>query len=195
METNLMSIRTVLLVLSALLINGAAKALDADIRAKADGGNTPFVLGVTNLPDETRLMVGLRRKEANYFAQAQTTVGAGQFKTERFTALGKPLPPGNYELGITMPLARVQPAGVRTVIGEEGERLTGRLVDKSRFGITLKVVSTVNIGGAPSDAADAAARRDDNVAMEKWRRENCEWIQEVTHSQRPLSECIERLSR
>jgi hypothetical protein len=187
--------RTALLVFLALLISGAANALEADIRARSDGGNTPFVVGVTNLPDETRLMVGVRRREANYFAQAQTSVTAGQFKTERFSASGKSLPPGNYEIEITMPLARVQPAKVRIVIGEEGERLTGRLVEKSRFGITLKSVSTVNIGGVPSPAADAAARRDNDVAMEKWRRENCEWIQKVTQSRRPLSECIENLSR
>jgi hypothetical protein len=195
MRINFVSARTVLLVFSALLISGTAKALEADIRARSDGGNIPFVVGVTNLPDETRLMVGLRRKEANYFAQAQTTVAAGQFKTERFSALGKPLPPGNYEIEITMPLARVQSAKVRTVIGEEGERLTGRLVEKSRFGVTLRAVSAVNIGGTPSPAADTAARRDNDVAMEKWRRENCEWIQKVAQSRRPLSECIESLSR
>jgi hypothetical protein len=145
---------------------------------------------------EAAAKADLRRADANYFAQSSATVREGQFRTERFSALGKGLPPGNYRLEITMPMARVQPAAVRAVIGEEGEFLKGRLVvKKPPLGTTLTSTITVNIGGLPSSSSDEAARRDADAAMAKWRRESCEWIERVSQKRQTVSECIDKLSR
>jgi hypothetical protein len=170
-------------------------SLEAEIRARTDGSQTPTIIGVTNLPDETKLLVGLRRATANYSAQANVTVRNGQFSSERFSAFGKPLPPGNYELEVSMGVAGVQSAKVQAVIGADGERLAGRLVEKTKFGTMLKSRSTINIGGNASTSADAASRKDNDLAMDKWRRENCEWINKVTKSSRSVADCIAELSK
>lgn len=171
------------------------RPLEAVIIARPEGSAFPTVVGVTNLPDDTKLLIGLRRKEANYFAQAHVVVGGGQFKSEKFTALGKPLPPGNYSLEITMPLASVQPSTVQDIIGKGGERLTGKLVERSPLGVVLNSVTAINIGGAASRSADDAARRESDAAMEKWRRESCQYIAQLSAGGRTVAECIAKLSQ
>ncbi|MGY4231100.1 hypothetical protein ACVIIW_000047 [Bradyrhizobium sp. USDA 4449] len=173
----------------------ASKPLEAVIVARADGTTSPSIVGVTNLPDDTKLLIGLRRKEANYFAQANAVVHGGQFRSEKFGSFGKPLPTGNYRLEITMPLAAVQPPSVQDVIGKDGERLTGKLVERSSLGLILTSVSTINIGGAPSRAADDAVRRENDAAMEKWRRDTCQQIAQISPGGATAAECVARLSQ
>lgn len=173
----------------------ANKSLQAVIIARSDGGASPAIVGVTNLPDDTKLMIGLRRKEANYFAQAHAIVGGGQFRSERFTALGKPLPPGTYRLEITMPLASVQTSAVQDIIGKNGEHLAGKLVERSPLGIVLNSVTAINVGGPPSRGADEAARRDNDAAMEKWRRDSCQQIAQLSAAGRSIAECMAKLSQ
>lgn len=182
-------------ITNASFAGKANKSLEAVIIARSDGGASPAIVGVTNLPDDTKLMIGLRRKEANYFAQAHAIVGGGQFRSERFTALGKPLPPGNYRLEITMPLASVQTPAVQDIIGKNGERLTGKLVERSPLGIVLNSVTAINVGGPPSRGADEAARRDNDAAMEKWRRDSCQQIAQLSAGDRSIAECMAKLSQ
>jgi hypothetical protein len=177
------------------ILGKANKPLEALIFARSDGGAFPAVVGVTNLPDDTKLMIGLRRKETNYFAQAHVVVEGGQFKSERFTVLGKPLPPGNYRLEITMPLASVQPSTVQEIIGKDGEHLTGKLVERSPLGIVLNSVTAINVGGPPSRAADETARRDNDAAMEKWRRESCQYIAQLSAGGGTIAECMAKMSQ
>ncbi|WP_027577119.1 hypothetical protein [Bradyrhizobium sp. WSM1743] len=173
----------------------ANKSLEAVIIARSDGSASPAIVGVTNLPDDTKLMIGLRRKEANYFAQAHAIVEGGQFRSERFTALGKPLPPGNYRLEITMPVASVQTSAVQDIIGKNGERLTGKLVERSPLGIVLNSVTAINVGGPSSRGADEAARRDNDAPMEKWRRDSCQQITQLSAAGRSIAECMAKLSQ
>ncbi|WP_315773795.1 MULTISPECIES: hypothetical protein [unclassified Bradyrhizobium] len=182
-------------IINASVAGQANKSLEAVIIARADGSASPAIVGVTNLPDGTKLLIGLRRKEANYFAQARAIVGGGQFRSERFTALGKPLPPGNYRLEITMPLAAMQTSAVQDIIGRDGERLTGKLVERSPHGVILNSVTAINVGGPPSRAADEAARRDSDAAMEKWRRESCQQTSQDLAGSRSIAECIAKLSQ
>ncbi|RXG84226.1 hypothetical protein [Bradyrhizobium zhanjiangense] len=182
-------------VTNASIAGKANKSLEAVIIAQTDGGAFPAIVGVTNLPDDTKLMIGLRRKEASYFAEAKVVVGGGQFKSERFTALGRPLPPGNYKLEITMPLASTQTSAVQDIIGKDGERLTGKLVERSPLGIILNSVTAIKVGGTPSRSADEAVRRDNDAAMEKWRRESCQYIAQLSAGGRTLAECMAKMSQ
>jgi hypothetical protein len=193
--TSSVAVQSGSLVSNANILGKANKPLEAVIFARSDGGVFPIVVGMTNLPDDTKLMIGLRRKEANYFAQAHVVVEGGQFKSERFTALGKPLPPGNYRLEITMPLASVQPPTVQDIIGKDGERLTGKLVERSPLGIVLNSVTAINVGGPPSRAADEAARRDNDAAMERWRRESCQYIAQLSAGGRTIAECMAKMGQ
>ena len=94
-----------------------------------------------------------------------------------------------------MPIPGVQSDAVRKVIGEQGEQLEGKLVNKGQFGTVLRTTFTVNIGGAASATADSAARQDSDAAMVKWRKENCEWIAQVTKGQQTAAECVRVLSQ
>lgn len=184
------------LFLTTLLLEPSiAHSLEAEIRLRTDGSQTPSVIGVTNLPDETKLLVSLRRKAANYNAQLNVTVHAGQFITERFSDDGKALPPGDYALEVSMASADFQPGKVQMLIGVNGERLSGPLVENTKFGNIVISRSTIELGGNASASSDAAARRENDLAMDKWRRESCEWVSSVGNSSRSVAECVAELSK
>lgn len=86
----------------------------------------------TNLPDETDLMLSVKN-ENNYFAQAKVSINNGRAESDNFTNLGEPLI-GNYTLEICTPFAIVMSESVREIIGENGENLTGDLVESSDDG-------------------------------------------------------------
>jgi hypothetical protein len=183
------------LILTILLLKPSiAHTLEAEIRLRADGNQTPSVIGVTNLPDETKLLVALRRKATNYSAQLNVTVQAGQFVTQRFSDDGKALPPGDYALEVSMASAGVQSDKVQKLIGVNGERLSGPLVENTKFGNIVISRSTIELGGNASASSDAA-RRENDLAMDKWRRESCEWVRSVGNSSRSVAECVAELSK
>lgn len=172
-----------------------AKALEVAIAATIEGHGTPIVVGITNLPDGSKLLITLSRRQANYSAQDHATVERGKFSAGPFSARGSALPPGDYEVEVVFPLAHTQPSIVRQMVGEKNEKLEGRLVEKGQFGTTAKRIVRVNIGGAASPEADKKARADEEVAMKKWRLESCEWISRVTKSPRPVADCVRELER
>ena len=86
----------------------------------------------SNLPDETDLMLSV--KDGNgYFAQDKVSLSNGSAESNSFSNLGEPLV-GNYTLEICTPFALMMPESVRAIIGENGENLTGDLVDSSEDG-------------------------------------------------------------
>jgi hypothetical protein len=184
------------LILTTLILKPSiAYSLEAEIRLRPDGSQTPSVIGVTNLPDETKLLVSLRRKAVNYSAQQNVTVHAGQFITDRFSDEGNALPPGDYALEVSMASAEVQPGKVQMLIGSNGERLSGPLVEDTKFGNIVISRSTIELGGNASATSDAAARRENDLAMDKWRRESCEWVSSAGNSSRSVAECVAELGR
>lgn len=91
----------------------------------------PKIVGQTNLPDGTKLGVWIKGKSVKYNGQSSFTVQNGKFESEEFSADSKPLPNGNYEVDVTMPIASRQTPSVRSVIGEKAENLKGDLVKNS----------------------------------------------------------------
>ena len=172
-----------------------SKALEVAITVTVEGQGMPTIVGVTNLPDNSKLLVTLRRKVAHYSAQADATVVRGTFSAGPFSEHGSSVPPGDYEIEVVFPLASTQPSSVRQVVGENNEKLKGRLVDKSRFGVIAKQVTRANIGGAVSPEADKKARADNEIAMRKWRVETCDWISKVTKGARSADDCMRELER
>ncbi len=89
------------------------------------------VSGKTNLPDEMELMISLRNKTSGFFAEDKVSVLNGKFESAGFSNRGISLPAGNYEVSISSPLPDLEPASVTSVIGKNGENLTGEFIKSS----------------------------------------------------------------
>lgn len=117
-------------------------AINAD--GHKDGNEIIFDIN-TNLPDTTVLMLTLSRGDYNsddYFsAQTQVTIADGKAISEGFSNKGEALS-GEYDLNISMSLPSLQSETVRAVIGENGEYMTGSLVEASSIG-SSNVVSAL----------------------------------------------------
>ncbi len=111
-----------------------------------EGAPRPIVVGKTNLPDGTELMITIGRAESNYEAQSKTAVTDGRFKSEQFSELGEDLKPGTYAVKVLMPIPAVQPAAVQRIIGNAGQYLQGPLVKQGDLGVTVSYTTTFTVG-------------------------------------------------
>lgn len=106
----------------------------------------------TNLPDETVLMLTLSKGDYNtddYFtAQTKVTIEGGKATSDPFSNKGEALT-GEYDLSVSMSLPSLQTDAVRAVIGENGENMTGPLVETSSIGDskTVGALFSVNADG------------------------------------------------
>jgi len=87
----------------------------------------PIFIGKTNLPDGMELMLTVTKPGVT-FSQDKVTVVNGGFTSSQFSASGGKYSPGRYDLVVSMGMAELQPASVRAVIGERGEKMRGRFV-------------------------------------------------------------------
>ena len=162
--------RRIALAVLCMAIVGAANALTASVTATLEGEARPAIVGRTNLPDGTELMVELSRKESSYAAQDKVSVKGGAFRAGPFTQKGANLNPGTYLVTVTMPVAAVQPTSVSSAIGEGGSKLEGPLVKRSSFGgNVVRYQTSVKVGvGSGSVSADKAARAQDAKDTHAW---------------------------
>lgn len=115
------------IAISAVLIHNA-NAFNVDISAKPDGNNPPKILGRTNLPNGTQLMVSVNRSENGYGADAKTLVINGEFEAGPFKLQDGKLTSGTYSISVIMTDPALQLQHVKDVIGANGKKLTGKLV-------------------------------------------------------------------
>ncbi|MGC5168124.1 hypothetical protein [Luteimicrobium sp. DT211] len=101
--------------------------LEMDVALNDDG--TVSVSARSNLPDGTELGASVFQ-EGGFVAQDPQTLQAGAAAFGPFSDKGQPLRSGTYDVSVTMPIARNQPAAVRAIIGAHGENLTGSAVSK-----------------------------------------------------------------
>lgn len=142
----------------------------------AEDPTRPVFHGRTNLPDGAELMLTLTRPESGFMAQTKMSVASGAFVTERISQGGSPLNPGTYKLEISMSLAVLQPAAVRAVVGEHGERMSGPLVTPSAISPEEQVfdyVKTIQLGGPANAASDAAAKAKSFADLRDWMARGC----------------------
>lgn len=59
------------------------------------------IWGECNLPDSVQLMISVRKKEIEYWAQDSVNVIEGNFSTQSFSNKGNKLLPGEYQVEIT----------------------------------------------------------------------------------------------
>lgn len=90
----------------------------------------------TNLPDETSLMVSLRKgdynTDVNFTAQDVVVVSGGKATCEGFSNKGSKLT-GDFDLSVSMSIPKFQSDAVQAVVGTSGEYMTGPLIDFSEL--------------------------------------------------------------
>lgn len=111
-------------------------------------GTHPIVAGKTNLPDGTLLMISIENSSPfEPIVDDKVSVNNGSFTSGIFlSAIEEGLPPGRYVADVVVPYPRVQPAKVRAIIGENGEHLTGPLVERYEAGATVSVKKDFQVG-------------------------------------------------
>lgn len=116
---------------SSLELQNPEEGKEIDVKMQSDyyyGKDLLRIIGTTNLPNETELMISLLGNGINYFAQSKATVINGQFHSEWFTSNNSDFAEGRYTVQITTPVEPVQPENVRVMLGHRGRNLTGDIV-------------------------------------------------------------------
>lgn len=105
-----------------------ALALEPEVEIQVEGGNYPVVHGTTNLPDGTGLSVTVKVL-GRYGSIQNAEVSNGKFSTGTFNVEGSgPVPPGTAIIEVVSVLPSMQPDSVKSVIGQNGESMTGPLI-------------------------------------------------------------------
>jgi hypothetical protein len=113
------------------------KGVVLTFRIETNGTRRPTIVGETNLPDGTDLMISIDSRTTRYNAGSKALVQGGLFESETFSKDDSGLEAGQYTAEVSMPVAFVQSQSVRTVIGEKGENLKGSLVEQGNLGVTV----------------------------------------------------------
>ena len=135
----------------------AEKMLDVDIKVEPnvneEDGSVLFGV-TTNLPENTKLIVTVSND--NYTAQDNVVIlNNGTGYTAEFSDNGAALQ-GTYKVNVTMSIPSTQEESVQKVIGEEGEYITGPLVEKSSDGSSNIVVADFEFTFQEENKSDAS---------------------------------------
>lgn len=143
----------------------ARKSLDGDVTIDVTVTKLPDrrirLNGTTNLPTNTKLMLSVEEHlQGGFHGQSKSSVASdGSFTSEAFGPTDG-LKDGLYIAEVVMPIPRVQPNDVRRIIGENGENLSGPLVENGTFGVTLSAKKEFTIGGAQAVQAQQQRAKD-----------------------------------
>lgn len=115
----------------------SAKHMSRDVHISGEASKTDddrvVVTGKTNLPDNTILIVSLYNEVVGFSAQIKSIVSNGHFSAGPLGAKSG-LPTGSYVVEIVMPVPSAQPVSVQSIVGNEGQHLSGSLVSDSEWG-------------------------------------------------------------
>ena len=166
--------KATLLLILTITTPVPAEAMEPTMDIFIENPLQPIFHGATNLPDGSELMLTLSRPESGYMAQAKMSVVAGHFTTEQFSQGGHPLNPGRYKIEVSMSMASLQSKQVQAVIGDQGQKMTGKLVSPSPFGGSdFDYLTERQLGGPANASLDAAARAQAIADLRKWLVESC----------------------
>lgn len=119
--------------------------VELNVNPELTEGNKLKVLGETNLPNETELLISVESKTTNYKAQDKAIVKDGKFQSSEFSSRVESLEAGQYSLDVTMPIPSTQSESVRKSIGEKGENLKGSLIENGDLGVSISVEKNFQI--------------------------------------------------
>lgn len=127
----------------------------------------PYVTGTTNLPEGTKLAIGLDEERPGGLSFSATCEVSAD-GTFRSPPLGESLAelPGRYLLSVVMPVLPTQSEAVRQRLGKQGELLNGPLVRQTGYGATLRSEQKVVLGGEAGIEAQRQRAAQDVVKLE-----------------------------
>ena len=129
------------------------KKIDVIFMVEVEQPEAKFVkiIGTTNLPIATHLMLSLTSADISYHAQSKVEVGDnGIFASEVFSNSDKSdmaaMSHGLYTLEIVTPIISVQPEPVKVKLGTKGRNLVGNYVSEDIiFGKTVRFIKDFEI--------------------------------------------------
>lgn len=104
------------------------------------------IVGQTNLPDDTQMIVGINRPAGQLMGESVAVVDAGTFRSETFSDHGNPYRPGPYDLSVSAGIVDVQPDNAKRKIGPDYANYTGPLVNRSAIGTFADFHQPIYIG-------------------------------------------------
>jgi hypothetical protein len=117
--------------------------VNISIRPEFQSDGHVVICGETNLPRGTALLISLRQQGTPGCYQSKCSVAdGGRFRSESLGPRSVPLVEGSYVADVVMPITRLQPAEVRQVVGENGEKLTGPLIVRDALGVSARSYDT-----------------------------------------------------
>ncbi|HTD06249.1 hypothetical protein [Undibacterium sp.] len=171
-----MKVKMLLLVLPLMMaVEAATCAFPVTVTASTQGDAAkPTIVGTTNLPSGTELIVSVIHKDRAYKAQSQAVVDAnGAFTAGPYSDKGTSFAPGKYQIQVLMPVSVGQPSPVTSVIGSRGQNISGPYVQNgpSGLGKIVEFTTTFIVTGAANKSDDAQAKKkaqtDDQVYFER----------------------------
>ena len=126
------------------------------------------VSGNTNLPDGTKLLVGLHRNDIGYHSEDDALVSAGKFQAGPFGSKKEALLAGTYVVEVIVALSVVQPPAVRKVIGENYSQFTSSWKVRDSLGTTIEYKARFVVGGKVDPQKVAAAKAEQQRATQQW---------------------------
>jgi len=106
----------------------------------------PTIIGTTNLPDGTALLITIESRENQYLEQGKVIVQSGGF-SRQFARDGRRLATGTYTVNVLLRSGSVQPESVRAIIGYDGRQLTGPLVREESNGVSASYSNSFTVTG------------------------------------------------
>ena len=119
----------------------------------------PLIIGETNLPNGTKVLVSVERPEIGYGGDYKSVVNNGKFQAGPFGSRNSDLRPGKYLLTVTMTSPFMQPDEVQLIIGKSGEKLKGKLIQNSHGGKHAVYTGHIYIKGDTPKTTDAQEKR------------------------------------
>jgi hypothetical protein len=170
------------LICSALFV-APASAIVVTLSAYVEGNERPVVVGESNLPDGTIVIVTLTRRSDGYYHQIITSVQGGAFRAGPFGLNTRPLATGYYDITLLVPVAWKQPRSVQHVIGKNGEKLEGPLVVMSEaYRVNVVEAHIDLIVGNPPPEEDTATRAREQEKRHSDYTESCRDLCDVGQS-------------
>ncbi|MCW4149186.1 hypothetical protein OM427_06525 [Halomonas sp. 18H] len=134
---------------SAEEANALAQPVEFDVSVHLDETSRLVIEVATNLPEGTRLRIMADRSASGVSWRDSQEVADGAVSAGPFGP-GSGLPEGDYRIRVVMPPASVQPAAVRSRLGDKGQHLTGEWVVESEHGLGQIVEAAWQVRIEPS---------------------------------------------